>query len=223
MIPIAAVQPLTLSDFPGRPAAIVFLAGCNWRCVYCHNRRLWEAAEPALAEDAVLADLERRRGLITGAVISGGEPTLCAELPAFLERLRALGLAVKLDTNGSQPARLQAVLEAGLVDYVALDLKAEESRHDALTGSRAEFPLVRRALALLRAQRVPYELRTTVCGELHDEAGLRALLAELLPGERWWLQACRPPPGTRLSPPDPRLLARIAAEARARGVRAEIR
>lgn len=223
MIPIAAVQPLTLSDFPGRAAAIVFLAGCDWRCPYCHNRRLWSAAEALLPEDEVLERLAARRELASGVVVTGGEPTLHEELPAFLARLRAAGLAIKLDTNGGRPERLRTVLVERLADYIALDLKAAAAQYAAATGDRGDAAAVRRSLALLRAAGLPYEVRTTVCARLHDEASLLALLDELVPGERWWLQAARPVPDACVEPPPPALLARIRDLALARGIAAAVR
>lgn len=224
MIPIGGFQPLTLSDFPGTPAALVFVRGCTMRCPYCHNRGLWQRGAACDPED-VLARIAARRHLLRGAVVSGGEPTMHPGLDGFMRRLRAIGLRVKLDTNGSRPQALRELLAQGLADHVALDLKADAAGHDRATGSRDLHRAVQESLAVLRASGAAYEVRTTVCGGLHDGAGLERIAAGLRPGERWFLQGFRPArdadPGLR--PPDPDLLAHARDRARAAGIAAAIR
>ena len=123
---IAGFQKVSLSDFPGKISAIVFTQGCNFRCRYCHNPELVDPARYAapLAVDAVLDFLAGRVGRIQGVVVTGGEPTLHADLPGLLARIKSLGLAVKLDTNGSRPDVLEEVFRQGIVDYIAMDIKA---------------------------------------------------------------------------------------------------
>lgn len=220
MIPIGGFQPLTLSDFPGTPAALVFVRGCTMRCPYCHNRRLWDDDGPTLAAQEVLARIATRRHLLGGVVVSGGEPTMHAGLPAFLAAIRAQGLRVKLDTNGSRPQILAAILAAGLVDHVALDMKAPWSNHDRITGSTGLAGAVAESLDLLRDAGVPYELRTTVCGGLHDADSLTAILDGLRPGECWFLQAyvmsmnAEAPPDPTISIPTKTMLDDIGRQAR---------
>lgn len=224
MLPIGGFQPLTLSDFPGTPAALVFVRGCTMRCPYCHNRALWEP-DPALDTQEVLRRIAARRHVLGGVVVSGGEPTMHAGLPVLLATVRALGLRTKLDTNGSRPQALAAVLAAGLVDFVALDLKAAAAAHDRAAGRPALHGLVEASLAILRASGVAFETRTTVCGGLHDAAGLDAIAAALHPGERWYLQAYRPAAGAGegLHPPPAHLLGRVRDHARAAGIAVDVR
>ena len=124
---IAGLQKLTLLDFPGRLACTVFLPGCNLRCPFCHNASLVLLEDEALAEDEVLSLLQKRRGLLDGVCISGGEPLLQPDIGDFMKKLRAMGYKIKLDTNGSFPQKLRALVEEDLVDMVAMDIRARSS------------------------------------------------------------------------------------------------
>ncbi|UCF10745.1 MAG: anaerobic ribonucleoside-triphosphate reductase activating protein [Candidatus Bipolaricaulota bacterium] len=171
-VPVAAIHPVSLVDYPGHIASVVFLLRCNYRCPYCHNAQLVVPGRfrgSPLPWGEVLRELEARRGFIDGVVISGGEPLLTAGLSAALEELRALGIAVKLDTNGSQPDALAAVLDRGLVDYVAVDVKAPWERYDEFTGVASDVERVRRTVDLVRCAAPDYELRTTVAPTLTAE------------------------------------------------------
>ena len=132
---IAGLQKMTLLDFPGKVACTVFLAGCNFRCPFCHNFEIVQgAARPLMDEAALLAFLTRRRGLLDGVCISGGEPLLSAGLPELLRAAKGLGFAIKLDTNGTSPDALAALLGEGLVDYVAMDFKNSPDRYARTAG-----------------------------------------------------------------------------------------
>lgn len=186
---IAGLQKMTLLDFPGKVACTVFLGGCNFRCPYCHNSELLDGqAEPVMDMDGLLAFLEKRRGLLDGVCVSGGEPTLHSELPELLERIKALGYAVKLDTNGYRPAVLEALVDRGLVDYVAMDIKSGPE-HYSRTAGVAELHLERieRSIRFLMEGRVDYEFRTTVVTPLHDDASIEGMarwLQAILPGRK---------------------------------------
>ena len=188
-------QALTLSDYPGKTAAVVFTQGCNFRCPFCHNGGLL----PAVADDRelvpeafVLEELRRRRGLLDGLVVTGGEPTLQEALPAFLGKVRALGLLVKLDTNGSRPEMLARLLGAGLVDYVAMDVKAPRGKYDLLAGVRAPLDAVRESIRLIAASGVPHHFRTTVPPSLLDAADIGAIRRELPSGSPHLAQEFKP-------------------------------
>jgi len=175
-------QALTLSDYPGKTAAVVFTQGCNFRCPFCHNGGLL----PAVADDRnlvpeafVLEELRRRRGLLDGLVVTGGEPTLQEALPAFLGKVRALGLLVKLDTNGSRPEMLARLLGAGLVDYVAMDVKAPRGKYDLLAGVRAPLDAVRESIRLIAASGAPHHFRTTLPSALLDAQDIETIRREL--------------------------------------------
>ncbi len=187
---IAGLQKVSLLDYPERLAATVFLAGCNLDCGYCHNRwMIREAAAPeALAVPELLAWLRSRAGLLDGVCLSGGEPTLSAELPALAREIKALGFLLKLDTNGTRPEALCALLEERLLDYVALDLKAPlDERYHAVVGVRVNLDDITASLALLRALAPAYELRTTA-GPRLSLADLEAIAWMVQPGEAWFLQ-----------------------------------
>lgn len=192
---IAGLQKMTLLDYPGRVACTVFLQGCNFRCPFCHNSALLPGAgERLMDDDQLLCFLKKRVGLLDGVCITGGEPTLQKELPHLLGRIKALGYGVKLDTNGSHPEMLQAMVEAGLVDYVAMDVKNAPDRYAETAGaSPSKLEKVEESIRFLMTDAVDYEFRTTVVEEFHDEKSIAAMgqwlqnLGEK-PAKRWYLQ-----------------------------------
>jgi pyruvate formate lyase activating enzyme len=178
---IVGIQKLTLLDFPGRVACTVFLNGCNFRCPYCHNAELLGDAEEVMTVAGLLAFLRKRQGILEGVCITGGEPTLHPELPALLGEVRALGYAVKLDTNGYRPEILEAVLSQGLVDYVAMDLKnGPESYAETVGLAGVELAKIRQSIRLLMDSPVDFELRTTVVNPLHSGETITSMANWLL-------------------------------------------
>ena len=174
---IAGLQKMTLLDFPGKVACTVFLQGCNYRCPFCHNSELLSGkGEPVMDTDGFLSFLKSRKGLLDGVCISGGEPTLCPELEPLLRSVKALGYAVKLDTNGSRPEILKQLVSAGLVDYVAMDVKNSPARYPETTGAaNADLLAVEDSLRFLLSGQVGYELRTTVVEQLHDAESIEEM------------------------------------------------
>lgn len=168
---IGGFVPCSLSDFPGRLAAVVFTQGCNWRCPWCHNPSLVypEKFGRSLDEEGVWSKLALRVGKLDGVVVSGGEPTLQPDLAAFLKRAKTLGFQTKLDTNGSRPAVVRALLEQGLVDYVAMDLKAPWKRYGEAAGVDVDIVALQETVALLREKQVEHQLRTTLWPGLAEE------------------------------------------------------
>jgi len=172
---IAGFRKLSLLDYPEKLCATVFTPGCNFRCPFCHNASLVREQKPGvrfqdeLDEEEVLSFLEKRAGLLDGVCVTGGEPLLWPDLEEFISRVKALGFPVKLDTNGSFPERLEALLDRGLVDYVAMDIKNSLPNYrrtigvDCFDASRIE-----RSVNLLREGKAEYEFRTTLARELHD-------------------------------------------------------
>ena len=166
---IVGIQKLTLLDYPGKVACTVFLNGCNFRCPYCHNAELLGDGDEVMTVAGLLAFLRKRQGILEGVCITGGEPTLHPELPALLKEVRALGYAVKLDTNGYRPEILEAVLNQGLVDYVAMDLKNGPEGYAETVGlAQVELAKIRQSIRLLMDSPVDFELRTTVANPLHS-------------------------------------------------------
>lgn len=183
---IAGLQKMTLLDYPGKVACTVFLPGCNFRCPFCHNSGILSAEAPeGLSADALLAFLQKRRGLLDGVCVTGGEPTLQPDLAALLGKIKALGYLVKLDTNGSRPEVLKALVEAGLVDYVAMDIKNAPERYPLTVGCSPSLSQIKESIAFLLRGNVDYELRTTVVEEFHDEQSVLSMgqwLGSLVPG-----------------------------------------
>ena len=188
---IAGLQKLTLLDYPGRVACTVFTPGCNFRCPFCHNAPLVlpERLGCDTTEEAVLAFLKKRVGILDGVAVTGGEPLLHRELPSFLEKVKALGYAVKLDTNGSFPRFLRELVAAGLVDRVAMDIKNSPALYGKTVGiGSLELKSVEESKCFLLEGTVDYEFRTTVARGLHTEESLREA-AEWIRGAReYYLQ-----------------------------------
>lgn len=188
---LCGLQKLAMVDYPGKLAATIFTGGCNLRCPFCHNALLVTRLEeaPRLPEAEVLDFLERRRGLLDGVVLSGGEPLLQPDTASFLQKIRDLGFAVKLDTNGCFPERLAAVLEAGLVDYVAMDIKNSRENYPQTVGvPDFDTAPVEESVRLLRAGSVSCEFRTTLVRELHSLQDLTAIGQWLRGAPHYYLQ-----------------------------------
>ncbi len=191
---IAGLQKLTLLDYPGQVACTVFTGGCNFRCPYCHNASL-VLPERLGAEDEteeVLAFLKKRRGVLDGVAVTGGEPLLHDDLPEFLRRVREMGYRIKLDTNGSFPDRLCAVVEEGLADRVAMDVKNAPVLYAETAGlRRLELADVERSRDYLLAGHVDYEFRTTVVRGLHTRESLLAAARWIAGAKEYYLQQFR--------------------------------
>ena len=184
---IAGLQKMTLLDFPGKVACTAFLQGCNFRCPYCHNSDLLDGKAPQLMDkETFLSFLEKRTGLLDAVCVSGGEPTLNPELESLLAGIKGMGYAVKLDTNGTRPEVLKHLVQAGLVDYVAMDVKNAPSRYGQTVGvPNMNLQPVEESLRFLLSGQVAYELRTTVVAELHDEASVLEM-------GQWLVSLCPP-------------------------------
>ena len=165
---------MTLLDFPGRVACTVFLGGCNFRCPFCHNSELLDGTEEQVMDDkALLSFLAKRKGILDGVCITGGEPTLKKELPQLLREIKALGYPVKLDTNGYRPEVLKALVEEGLVDYVAMDIKNSPDEYGKTVGlSKMDISRIEESIRFLAKGNVDYEFRTTVVSQLHTKKSI---------------------------------------------------
>ena len=197
---IGGIQKLSLVDYPGHTAIAMFTIGCNMRCGYCHNPELVlpERYADAIPEEDIFLFLESRVGKIEGVVISGGEPTMHADLPAFIRRVKQLGFLVKLDSNGTHPDMLREMFAEGLLDYIAMDIKASLPRYEEVAARPIDTDDIRESINLIKASGVDHEFRTTlvksqVSPEDLDEIG------KLVKGSpRFALQRFRP--GRTLNP-----------------------
>lgn len=187
---IHGLQKMTLLDYPGKVACTIFLGGCDFRCPYCHNSELLDGSCPPLMEsEELLAFLSKRRGLLDGVAITGGEPLLREELPALLRDIRSMGYSIKLDTNGTHPDRLRALMEAELVDYVAMDIKNSPAKYAETAGvQKLDLTPIRESVSLLLQGRVEYEFRTTVCQQLHKDADILAIGQWIQGASRYFIQ-----------------------------------
>ncbi len=188
---IHGLQKMTLLDFPGRIACTVFLGGCDFRCPYCHNFELADGtAKPVMDDSELLAFLKKRQGLLDGAAITGGEPCLHKELPELMRKIRELGFAVKLDTNGYHPAMLKYILDEGLADYVAMDIKNSPEKYAVTCGvTSIRFDVIRESIDILLNSGREFEFRTTVVKEFHEAADFHAMGNLIKGAEHYYLQS----------------------------------
>ena len=226
---IQGFQKLTLLDYPGKVACILFTEGCNFRCPFCHNAALVSHVDPAarLCEEDILRQLEKRRGILDGVCITGGEPLLQNGLEELLSRIKGMGFSVKLDTNGTFSARLRSLVEAGLVDYVAMDVKNRREKYAETAGVRAlDLQEIEQSLAFLLAGRIPFELRTTVTAELHTVEDIAAIADWIQGAPAYYLQNFVDSGdlvGQGMSPVSKETLAAMQAAAKSRGVPTRVR
>lgn len=187
---ISGLQKLTLLDYPGRVACTVFTGGCNFRCPFCHNASLVlpERREQELGAQAVLDFLKKRQGVLEGVAITGGEPLLHKDISEFIAAVKALGYKVKLDTNGSFPDRLMELVEAGLVDRVAMDVKNAPERYSETVGVPADMTALERSRDFLLGGAVEYEFRTTVVKGLHTIESVRSAAEWIRGAKEYYLQ-----------------------------------
>lgn len=188
---IHGLQKMTLLDFPGRIACTVFLGGCDFRCPYCHNFELADGtAKPVMDDSELLAFLKKRQGLLDGAAITGGEPCLHKELPELMRKIRELGFAVKLDTNGYHPAMLKYILDEGLADYVAMDIKNSPEKYAVTCGvTSIRFDVIKESIDILLNSGREFEFRTTVVKEFHEAADFHAMGNLIKGAEHYYLQS----------------------------------
>ncbi len=194
MMRIGGFQKLTLSDFEGLPSSIVFTQGCNFRCPFCHNPGLvHRSSSPPMTDVSEIFEyLYLRAHLLSGVVITGGEPCLQKGLLDFVRRIKSMGLMVKLDTNGSMPGMLEQLMAEGLLDYVAMDIKAPKAKYTALAGCRASIRRIQESIELLRHSSVLYEFRTTMVSPYLSEDDIVSISDWIGGARRYVLQTFVP-------------------------------
>ncbi len=214
---IHGFQKMTMLDYPGKVACTLFTAGCNFRCPFCHNALLVTEIDAAATydEEEIFDYLRKRRGVLDGVAITGGEPLMNRDIPDLLRKIKDLGYAVKLDTNGSYPDLLKAIAEEGLVDYVAMDIKNSKEKYAATVGlPRLDLRPIEESVAFLLSGRLDFEFRTTVVKELHTEADIAAVADWIAGAPRYFLQnfqASEHMIGANLHAHDPEMLEKLRA------------
>lgn len=192
---------MTLIDYPGYLAAIIFTQGCNFRCRFCYNPilvlPLTNGSDSDIekikgqtreAEDGLFDFLKKRQGKLEGIVITGGEPTLHSDLPEFIAKIKRLGYLVKLDTNGSHPEMLKALIADKLIDYIAMDLKADWPNYQRTTGVALDFSKNAESVKIIKSSGLPHEFRTTCVPGFHNEKIIAAMAEYLRGADKWYLQ-----------------------------------
>ena len=188
---ISGIQKLTLLDYPGTVACTLFTGGCNFRCPFCHNASLVlpeQIEEAAISEDEVMSFLKKRTGMLDGVAITGGEPLLHADLPELLRKIKGLGYKIKLDTNGSNPKLLREIVEAGLVDRVAMDIKNDPEQYMLTVGCKVDMKAVEQSKDYLLSGVIDYEFRTTVVKGIHTKESLVAAAKWISGAKEYYLQ-----------------------------------
>ncbi len=168
---IAAIQKVSLIEYPGKICAILFTQGCNFRCPYCHNPELVnpDLYGECLREEEIFDFLEKRRGKIDAVAITGGEPTIQQDLPEFIKRIKNLKYYVKIDTNGSNPEVIEKLVGKKLVDYIAMDVKAPPDKYNKVTKSKIGYDKIKQSVELIMKSGIPYEFRTTLLKQILRE------------------------------------------------------
>lgn len=187
---IKGFQKLTLLDYPGKVACTVFTGGCNFRCPFCHNALLvTEMDDIEYTEKEIFEHLERRKGVIEGVAVTGGEPLLQKDIERFLYELKCTGVSVKLDTNGSFPEKLKGILELGIVDYVAMDIKNSKEKYAQTVGVQDfDISTVEQSIQILQQSGIDYEFRTTVTANFHTIEDMRSIARWLQGTPKYFLQ-----------------------------------
>ena len=188
---IQGLQKVTLLDFPGRVACTVFMAGCNFRCPFCHNASLVTHVDPDrnIPREEVTAFLKKRRGVLDGVCITGGEPLLAPELGDLIREIKNMGYEVKLDTNGSNAERLKTLTASGMIDYVAMDIKNAPGKYGMTIGIDGyDMSNIFRSVEYLMSGKVPFEFRTTVVREFHKREDFEEIGRWLKGAPRYYLQ-----------------------------------
>lgn len=183
---IHGLNKLTLLDYPGRTACTVFLGNCNFRCPFCHNASLVLSphTQPVISQQELFAYLTKRKGVLDGVCITGGEPTIYPELHELILNIKTLGYFVKLDTNGYRPQVVRSLLEEGLLDYLAMDIKNSLAKYPQTIGVNSlNLDVIRESVELLLGCNIEYEFRTTFVKEFHDENDVQEI-GRLIKGAR---------------------------------------
>lgn len=186
------IRKTSLIDYPGRVSCVVFASGCNFHCPYCHNPDLVNGnVRRRFSEKEIFSFLARRKGLLDGVVLSGGEPTLQKDLPGVCRRIKDMGFSVKLDTNGGRPRVLEVLFSSGCIDYVAMDIKTDPQSYGPPIGDAHKAPAILESIRLIMEADVPYEFRTTCVRPFVDESIMERIASAIHGAKRYVLQCFR--------------------------------
>ena len=204
---LGGLQKFSLLDFPGHIAAIIFTQGCNFRCQFCYNPMLvwpalghskfkyevpsdvWDQKDHQLIEEGDLfVFLKSRLNKLDGLVITGGEPTMHADLPEFIGKIKTMGFKIKLDTNGTNPEMIKILIESKLIDYIAMDIKGPEDKYEKITGVKIGLDNIKKSIKIIMGSNLPYEFRTTVVPGLLEKNDIKKMGEMIRGADKWFLQ-----------------------------------
>ncbi len=190
---IAGLQKLTTSDFPGHLACIVFTQGCNLKCPYCQNSGLipilTEFGNNSISEEEFFKFLEKRKNVLDGVVVTGGEPLIHSNINEFISKIKRIGYKVKLDTNGTNPELLKNLLDSNLIDYVAMDIKNDFQNYARTVGlENINTDNIKKSIDILKTSNIDYEFRTTITKEFHDEDSINNICEMIGRGTKYFIQ-----------------------------------
>lgn len=185
---INGFQKLTLLDYPGKMACIIFTGGCNYNCAYCHNRELLNCSNNELINEQEILDyLKKRKNILDGIVISGGEPTIQKDLVSFCKKVKKLGVLIKLDTNGSNPKVIKELLDNNLIDYIAMDIKDSYSKYEDIIKLKPNIDNLKESIELIKNSNIDHEFRTTVNKNNHTFKDLEEICS-YIENDNYYLQ-----------------------------------
>ena len=190
---ISGMEKLTLLDYPSKTACLIFTQGCNLKCPFCHNSSLLDTNHDGVIDESeVLAYLDKRKGLIDGICISGGEPLLQKDIESFIKEVKERGFKVKLDTNGSNPKKLKDLIDKNLLDYVAMDIKNDFTNYEKTSGiTKINIDKIKESIKILESSNIEYEFRTTIVKELHDVEKIENICKYIGKKSKYYLQNYR--------------------------------
>ena len=188
---IGGLQKTSLLDYPDNISAIIWTIGCNFRCPFCYNKDLVLGKVGVIPEEEVLSFLEKRKGMLEGLVISGGEPLMQNDIVQFAEKVKKLGYLIKIDTNGMYPEKLKELIDKKLVDYIAMDVKAPKKKYDKLTDVKTDIKKIEKSIEIIRNSAPDYEFKTTFVPELLAKEDILSIAKWLKGSKRFYLQQFR--------------------------------
>ena len=191
---ISGMQKLTLLDYPGKTACLLFTQGCNFRCPFCHNKDLLkvDVGNETISEEEVFKYLKKRQGILDGVCITGGEPLLQRDIIDFIQKVKDMGFSVKLDTNGSSPVTLKKLIDRNLLDYIAMDVKDDFDSYDKTSGIKMlNVENIKRSIEIIEKSNIEHEFRTTIVKELHDYNHLEHICEYIGKNSKYYIQNYR--------------------------------
>jgi pyruvate formate lyase activating enzyme len=185
---LGGFQKLSLLDYPDKLSAIIWTIGCNFRCPFCYNKEIVFGKVDAIPQEAIFEYLEKRKKLLEGLVITGGEPTLQPDLKEFTKHVKQIGYQIKIDTNGSNPTQIKDLIDNRLVDYISMDIKAPKERYEKLAGCKVDLKKIEKSIELIKQEAPDYEFRTTFTPKLLEKKDILEIAKWLKTSKKYYLQ-----------------------------------